>query len=80
MKQQTAVEWLIKELANSGLLITKDIDNLVAYIKAKQMEKEQMIKFAFDFYYDYSTKVNVPINLITDNRINAEQYYNETYK
>lgn len=74
--KQTAVDFLVE------LLPQIDWDD--PYYRgilqeAKDMEKEQMIKFAFDFYYDYSTKVNVPINLITDNRINAEQYYNETY-
>lgn len=46
MAQQTAIEWLMNELANTGLLVTKDIDNLVAYNKAKQMaeNKEYEIK------------------------------------
>lgn len=47
--KQTAVEWLMNELANSGLLVTKDINNLVAYNKAKQMEIEQ--------------KANMPIHI-----------------
>jgi len=52
---QTAVEWLINELANTGLLVTKDVDNLIAYHKAKAMEKEQSneihkLKAIIEFY------------------------------
>lgn len=56
------------------------VNTLKQMNKAKEMEKEQMIKFAFDFYYTHSKKMGVPFNLINENRINAEQYYNETYK
>lgn len=69
MKQQTAVEWLTNELANTGLLVAKDIDNLVAYSKAKQMEKVQIIEAYNESWH---------------NRMNpyktAEKYYKETYK
>lgn len=39
--EKTAVEWLMNELAEKGLLVTKDIDNLVSYNQAKKMEQEQ---------------------------------------
>jgi hypothetical protein len=48
--------------------------------QAKAMEKEQKIEFAFDFYYDFSNQLGVPFNLISENRTNAEKYYNETFK
>ena len=67
---QTAVEWLINELANTGLLVTKDVDNLVAYHKAKAMEKEQIIKT----YNNAISKMDYFIQPES-----AEQYYNETY-
>jgi hypothetical protein len=80
MSKQTAVEWLVNELNNRNWNIDfykSDIKSLIE--QAKAMEEEQMIKFAFDFYYKHSKKMGVPFNLISENRINAEQYYNETY-
>jgi hypothetical protein len=74
MKKQTAVEWLECELKKIPFINVIEVFN-----QAKAMEKEQMIKFAFDFYYKHSKKMGVPFNLISENRINAEQYYNETY-
>lgn len=65
-EEQTAVEWLMNELANTGLLVTKDIDNLVAYRKAKQMEKEQMK----DVYMEYVLRPFV---------FNFEEYYSKKY-
>lgn len=63
-KQQTAVDCLIEQLTNEGIYIPFGF-----YEQAKQMEKEQMIKFADDYGfrvcgYDYER---------------AEQYYKETY-
>lgn len=70
----TAVEWLMNELANTGLLVTKDIDNLVAYSKAKQMEKEQ-IEAAWWSGHDERNESPV-IHPSED----CNGYYNETYK
>ena len=39
--------------------------------------KEQVIKLAFDFYFDMSIKMNVPTNLISENRDNAKYYFDE---
>jgi len=49
-------------------------------VEGKIYTKEDMIKFAFDFYYQLSNKMEVPFNLISENRLHAENYYNETYK
>ena len=46
--KQTAVDIAFQKLANSGLLVTRDYKNIVAYREAKEMEKEQMIKFALE--------------------------------
>ena len=76
MAQQTAVEWLINELANTGLLVTKDVDNLVAYHKAKAMEKERAVNFCFECLRGDN------IHTIKSNKElleYIEQYYNETY-
>ena len=75
MSKQTAVEWLATYLKG---ITSLNCDEVIE--QAKAMEKEQIIKFAFDFYYTHSKKMGVPFNLISENRINAEQYYNETYK
>jgi hypothetical protein len=78
-KQQTAVEWFAQKLYET-LEIKGDgyvIDSLLDL--AKEMEKERMIDFAFNFYYDFSKVAGVPFNLISENRINAEDYYDKTY-
>ena len=64
MKKQTAVEWLQLQLNENGKLSAVD------FYQAKQMEKEQKIKFANDYGfhicgYDYE---------------NAEEHYNKTFK
>jgi hypothetical protein len=77
--KQTAVEWLINQLKNYKLIDESIHPNNVLFHRAKEMEKEQMIDFAFNFYYDFCNKTGVPFNLISENRINAEDYYNETF-
>jgi hypothetical protein len=65
-KQQTAVEWLIKEIDS----IYPYIDIFwreVTIIKAKQMEKEQIVSA-----WDISRRD-------IDWQANGEQYYNEIY-
>ncbi len=68
-KQQTAVDIAFEKLANSGLLITRDYKNLVAYHNAKEMEKEKL-KDAWKDGRPYQGNV--------EDR-DAEQWYNETY-
>ena len=73
--KQTAVEWLLNQM---------DLETISKYdkqlLQAKEMEKQQKIEFAFDFYYEHSNKIGVPFNLISENRTNVEAYYNETFK
>ena len=79
--KQTAVEWFAKQVLNArqlGFITNEKYNELLE--QAKEMEKEQKIEFAFDFYYEYSNKIGVPFNLISENRTNAEAYYNETFK
>ena len=71
---QTAVEWLALYIKG---ITSLNCDEVIE--KAKAMEKEQMIKFAFDVYYDISNKMKVPFNLISENRLHAEQYYDQTF-
>lgn len=61
---KTAVEYLVQRLAANGILHSSDI------AKAKEMEKQQIIKAVYE-----SMGTNIDPNLGR-----AEQYYNETYK
>ena len=70
MTKQTAVEWLVQEInkinvSNEARIFINKLEK-----QAKEMEKEQKIKFANDYGfhicgYDYE---------------NAEEYYNQTSK
>jgi hypothetical protein len=57
--KQTAVEWLVEELSDVlGLMDTNSIRDLLlmdAINRAKEMEKEQMVDFAFK-YGDLTTR------------------------
>jgi hypothetical protein len=72
---QTAIEWLENQIKTSKYFykVLEDINsrNTVAqseiFEQAKEMEKEQIIKFANDYLDD-------------DADLTAEQYYNETFK
>jgi hypothetical protein len=63
--KQTAVEWLFEKLdiVDSSIMF-------VYFEKAKEMEKEQIIKAVYD-----SMGTNLDPNMGR-----AEQYYNETFK
>ena len=74
MKQQTAVEWLVEQLAPSVSLQQKYIDELLE--QAKAMEKEQIIEAYFNGCEIGEMFNNENRAFITD----SEQYYNETYK
>ena len=62
--KQTATEWLFKQLWEEPK--DKFTWNTIL-IKAKEMEKEQIIQFANNYLDD-------------DADLSAEQYYNETFK
>jgi FtsZ-binding cell division protein ZapB len=65
--KQTAVDWLIEQLTPSISLQQKHIDELKE--KAKEMEKQQIIDAHNDGH-----------NYYEENGIDAEQYYNQTFK
>jgi hypothetical protein len=75
--QQTAVEWLVEQLSSSKYIynLMEEIECQSTIVKpnifnqAKAMEKEQII----DAYSNNGWNDE-------DQRANAEQYYNETYK
>ena len=61
---KTAIEWLVERLAENGIIHSSDIS------KAKELEKQQIMKAVFD-----SMGTNIDPNMGR-----AEQYYNEIYK
>jgi hypothetical protein len=71
MKNQTAVSWLLKELAKNNNFIPimhwHSIGELIE--EAKEMEKQQIMD-AFFAGYNYDGG---------ETEENAEQYYNQTY-
>ena len=71
MKEQTAVEWLVKHLSEIGYIQAPSFGHSIidkAIKKAKEMEKEQIIKA-------YNTSF-----LLRDKPYStAEKYYNETF-
>jgi hypothetical protein len=76
-KQQTAVEWLVKELNQKIDFIPLDKWDMIMDIiqQAKEMEKKQIAK-AFDdgdYNYHYSRKTG---NDFED----GQEYFNEIYK
>jgi len=70
MEKQTAVEWLISKIeVNSNPSLTQK--EMIGYIEqAKEMEKQEIIDSYASGYIDG----------VAQNKITAEQYYNETYK
>jgi hypothetical protein len=67
--KQTAVEWLEEQLDNLIEYYPSQFEQVnKAFNQAKAMEKEQIIK-AFN-----------EGTFATDEKITAEQYYNETFK
>ena len=61
---KTAIDYLVQRLADNGILHSSDI------AKAKEIEKQQIMKAVFD-----SMGTNIDPNMGR-----AEQYYNEIYK
>lgn len=70
MKQQTAVDFLYKNLIENPLSNNDVIYNIRILQQAKELEKQQII----DAYS------NGDINGIMESEKKAEQYYNETFK
>jgi len=67
--KQTAVEWLYDQLEFDDSISMETIHNV--FEQAKEMEKQQMCQFAFDYQDEFFNNGKVsPI----------EQYYNETFK
>ena len=69
MEKQTAVEWLWEQIDNTipfqNIQTSQIFNGLLE--QAKEMEREQIIKFANDYLDD-------------DADLTAEQYFNQTFK
>ena len=64
----TAIDWLVEELKSRSIDLNKWNSDLVE--QAKEMEKQQLIQAAADHCYPTCELA----------RIDAEQYYNKTFK
>jgi hypothetical protein len=71
--EQTAVEWLVEQLAPSVSLQQKYIDELLE--QAKEMEKQQIIDA-----YGVKVKHSIEQGTTVYTKTFGEQYYNETFK
>jgi hypothetical protein len=77
MKQQTALDWYIdkiNEMTFEAAIHFQLFKEGNEYEQAKEMEKEQMIRFAMKMHEVDCIKTG--IDLLLDE---AEQYYNETF-
>jgi hypothetical protein len=73
--KQTAVDWIESKLNSVKPTDFCSLQDVKDWVKeAKQMEKEQMIKFAMHLHDVDMSKTGTDI--LMDE---AEQYYNETY-
>jgi hypothetical protein len=68
-KEQTAVEWFFDNLKSHEI----QAEHLSMYEKAKEMEKEQMIKFAQEVFRNRYNQISQSLGNI------ADDIYNETY-
>ena len=81
--KQTALEWYIQEIDKYNKEPWKyvTIGNKQAIIdKAKEMHREEMIDFGFDTYCFICGIIKVPFEQISENILNAEHNYKETYE
>ena len=66
---KTAVEWLLEQYVNKGIITIEDIE------QAKEMEREQILKS-----YKHGQNNGYMYRDGNSNIIQAQQYYNETFK
>jgi hypothetical protein len=81
-KQQTAVEWLVEQFKEYDFADVKDTENYIIKMqsfvltekleKAKEMEKQQAIKFALCYAFGQ-------YNVSKDLKTHIEKFYQQTY-
>ena len=69
--KQTAVEWLVEKLQESGIPLMTDEFEMIQ--QAKQMEKQQKIEFAQEVFRNRYNQITQSLGNI------ADDIYNETY-
>ena len=70
-------EWFHELKANYPYMANEIFDK--GFNKYLEKEKEQMIDFSIGAYQDISRMKGVSENLISENKILFEDYYNQTY-
>jgi hypothetical protein len=85
MKQETLEEAAEKYSEGNDLeyAYVQEIPAFIAGAKwqaEKMYSEEDMIHFAFDTYYYISKLMGVPFNLISENRLNAEESFKQFKK
>ena len=85
-KDQTPTAILIQDLEETSNLVKSDLQKeiLLTIVKllnanSLKVERDIMVKFAFDFYADLSRQMGVPENLISENLTHAEIYFDEKF-
>ena len=76
---QTAMEELIHDYKNGKFNLLHPIAVEKLLEKYLNKDKEQMIRFAISCHQDILRDRNAPENLISENLLLFEQYYNQTY-
>lgn len=77
---KSAVDWIIEEVngfswpAGYGISLSIDISK-ETIDKAKEIEKNQLIRFAMAAYQNISRLKGVPENLISENKYLFEDYF-----
>jgi len=71
MSKQSSIEWFAMMLAEQGLLVTNDYENLVTYKEAKAMHQKEIVDAHVNGNKEYT--IGGGYELI------AEHYYNETF-
>lgn len=71
-KKQSSIEWFAMMLAEQGLLVTNDYENLVTYKEAKAMHENDMKSFAIK-------AVSMAVNADIDNPYNLDELYKQTF-
>ena len=86
IQDQTPISILIEDFEATSNLIKSDSQKKMISVIVKELnencleiEREIMVKFAFDFYYDLSRQIGVPENLISENITHAEMYFDEKF-
>jgi hypothetical protein len=77
---KTAMQELIELIRFTDKECYATMFNEGLFDKALEKEKEQMIDFSIGAYQDISRIKGVSENLISENKILFEEYYNQTYQ